>query len=66
MIRSIEQLVEKTLNDLLSDLEEVVATGRNVENYSDYQFLVGKIDGLRRARTAVVDVLHRYDRGEDE
>jgi len=66
MIRSIEELVEKALNDMLMDLEEVVRTGRNVEDYAEYQFLIGKIEGISRARTAVIDVLHRYDRGEDD
>jgi hypothetical protein len=54
----------RRVRDEKSKLADAVTAGTNIHSFDDYQFLIGKIDGLRLTLDIVDEILTEDDEEE--
>jgi hypothetical protein len=54
-----ESELHKRVNEYIAHVTDLLTTGTGVQNYEQYQFLVGQIFAMKRVTTEFFDDVHK-------
>lgn len=64
MAKSWSEAYKETLRSVMNDKADDIATG-SAQDFSDYKYRVGVIEGLALAEREFLDIIERIERAED-